>query len=54
MALIYKRVGVKDDFWIDLLIINQLVIEVKSIQCIHTIHVAQMLTYRKLGGSVLG
>jgi GxxExxY protein len=39
---------------IDLLVQNKVVIEVKSVQSIESIHVAQLLSYLRLGGWKLG
>ncbi len=39
---------------IDLLVNNQLVLEIKSVEAINDIHIAQALTYLKIGNYKLG
>ncbi len=39
---------------IDILVENKVIIEVKSVEHLHDLHVAQTLTYLKLGGYKLG
>lgn len=48
--------GIKLDcgYRVDLLVENKLVIEIKSIDNLHPIHMAQVLTYLKTGGYHLG
>jgi GxxExxY protein len=54
MPLIYKEVTMDCGYRIDLVIMDKLVVEVKSVECINEIHIAQTLTYIKLGGFKLG
>jgi GxxExxY protein len=39
---------------VDLLIGDQLVVEIKSVEAIHSVHVAQVVSYLRLTGSRLG
>jgi GxxExxY protein len=39
---------------IDILVENKLVLEIKSVEAINDIHLAQILTYQKLGNYKLG
>jgi GxxExxY protein len=50
----FKGDRVKADFRLDLLVAEQVVIEVKAVDCLLPIHDAQLLTYMKLGGWKVG
>jgi GxxExxY protein len=39
---------------IDLLVAGKLVVEIKSVDCLHPVHVAQVVTYLRLTGARLG
>jgi GxxExxY protein len=52
--LIFEDVKLECGYRIDLLIENKLVIEIKSVEAINDIHLAQTLTYMKLGNYKLG
>jgi GxxExxY protein len=54
MPLIYEDVKLECGYRIDLLIENKLVIEIKSVEALNDIHLAQTLTYLKLGNYKLG
>lgn len=54
MPLIYEDVKLDCGYRIDLLINNQLVIELKSVDALSDVHMAQILTYMKLGNYKLG
>ena len=49
MPLVYEGVKLECGYRIDLLVENKLVVEVKSVDAIHPIHLAQTLTYLRLG-----
>ncbi len=49
MPVIYKEVRLDYGYRIDLLVENTVVIELKSVEELHELHVAQTLTYMKLG-----
>lgn len=48
LPLIYKDVKLDCGYRIDLLIENQIVLELKSVDALNDIHMAQILTYLKL------
>jgi GxxExxY protein len=50
MPVIYKEVKLEHGYRLDLLVQNQVVIELKSVDALTDIHTAQILTYMKLGG----
>jgi GxxExxY protein len=54
ISLNYKGVKLDQGYRIDLLVENKVVIELKSVERFHGIHLAQMLTYLKLGEYKLG
>ena len=54
MPLIYEQVKLEIGYRLDLLVDNTLVIEVKAVEGLNDVHVAQTLTYLKLGNYKLG
>lgn len=54
MPLIFEEVKLECGYRIDLLIEQKLVIEIKSVEALNDIHLAQTLTYMKLGNYKLG
>jgi len=54
MPLIVDEVRLEIGYRIDLLVENKLVIEVKAVEAINDVHLAQTLTYLKLGKYNLG
>ena len=54
MPLIFEEVKLECGYRIDLLIENKLVIELKSVESLNDVHLAQTLTYMKLGNYKLG
>lgn len=54
MPLIFEEVKLECGYRIDLLIENKFVIEIKSVEAINDVHLAQTLTYMKLGNYKLG
>jgi GxxExxY protein len=54
MPLIFEEVILECGYRIDLLVENKVVIEVKSVEALNDIHLAQTLTYMKLGDYKLG
>ena len=54
MPLVYEGVKLDCGYRIDLLIEKKLVIEIKSVEALNDIHLAQTLTYLKLGNYKLG
>ncbi len=54
MPLIFEEVKWECGYRIDLLVENKLVIELKSVEALNDVHLAQTLTYMKLGNYKLG
>lgn len=54
MPLIFEEVKLECGYRIDLLVNKKLVIEIKSVDALNDIHLAQTLTYLKLGNYKLG
>lgn len=49
MPLVYEEVKLDIGYRIDILVENKLVVEIKSIETFTNVHLAQTLTYLKLG-----
>jgi GxxExxY protein len=54
LPLIYNEVKLDTGYRIDLLVENSVIVEVKSVEALADIHVAQILTYLKLSKCRLG
>lgn len=54
MPLVFEEVKLEVGYRIDLLVERKLVIEIKSVESLNDVHLAQTLTYMKLGGYKLG
>lgn len=54
LPLIYKEVKLDCGYRIDLIVENKVIIEVKSVEALNDIHLAQVLTYLKLSKCKLG
>ncbi|RZJ81854.1 MAG: GxxExxY protein [Flavobacterium sp.] len=54
MPLTFEDVKLDCGYRIDLLVENKLVIELKSVEALNNVHLAQTLTYLKLGNYKLG
>jgi GxxExxY protein len=54
MPLVFEGVHLECGYRIDILVENKVVIEVKSVDALNDIHLAQTLTYLKLGNFKLG
>jgi len=54
LPLVYKDVKMEAGYRIDLLVENQVIVEIKSVDVLCDIHMAQILTYLKLSGCKLG
>ena len=54
LPLIYKEVKLDAGYRLDLIVENKVVVEIKSVDCLNDIHVAQVLTYLKLSVCKLG
>jgi GxxExxY protein len=54
LPLVYKDVKLDVGYRIDLLVENSIIVEIKSVDTLCDIHLAQILTYLKLSGCRLG
>jgi GxxExxY protein len=54
MPLIFEDVKLDCGYRLDLLVENKVVVEVKSVEAFNDVHMAQILTYLKLGNYSLG
>ncbi len=54
MPIVYKEVKLDHGYRIDILVENNIVIELKSVEALTDVHFAQVLTYLKLGEYKLG
>ena len=54
MPLVFEEVQLECGYRIDLLVENKVVIELKSVEILNDVHLAQTLTYMKLGNYKLG
>jgi GxxExxY protein len=54
MPLIFEEVKLECGYRMDLLVENKVVIEIKSVESLNDVHLAQTLTYLKLGNYKLG
>lgn len=54
LPLIYEEVKLDAGYRIDLFIENKLIIEIKSVEALNDLHMAQILTYMKLSDVRLG
>ena len=54
LPLIYREVKLDVGYRIDLLVENRLVVEIKSVEALNDLHLAQTLTYLRLSNCKLG
>lgn len=54
LPLVYEEVKLDAGYRIDLLIENKLIIEVKAVEALNDLHLAQILTYLRLSNCKLG
>jgi GxxExxY protein len=54
MPLIYEEVKLECGYRVDLLVENKLIIEIKAVEVLNDVHLAQTLTYLKLANCKLG
>lgn len=54
VSLVYKGYETGKEFFIDILVENEIVIEVKSVDALHPVHQAQLLSYLKLSDKRMG
>lgn len=54
LPLLYEDVHLEVGYRVDLLVENKLIIEIKSVEVLNNLHIAQLLTYLKLSNCKLG
>jgi GxxExxY protein len=54
VPLVYEEVKMDCGYRVDLFVENNIVVEIKSVEVLHDIHLAQTLTYLKLTGKRIG
>lgn len=54
LPLVYEEVKLDAGYRLDLLVENKLIIEVKSVESLNDVHLAQVLTYLRLSNCKLG
>ena len=54
LPLIYKEIFLEIGYRLDLLVEGNVVVEIKSVECLTDVHTAQVLTYLKLTNSRVG
>lgn len=54
LPLVYKEVKLEVGYRLDLLVENLVIVEVKAVEALNDLHMAQVLTYLKLSGCKLG
>lgn len=54
LPLVYEEIRMDCGYRLDLLVENKLIIEIKAVDGLNDIHLAQVLTYLKVSGCRLG
>ena len=54
LPMVYKSIQVETGYRIDLLVENQIILEIKSVETLAEVHHKQIITYLKLSGFKLG
>jgi GxxExxY protein len=54
LQLVYKELKIDNVYFLDLVVENQVIVELKSVEILADIHSAQLLTYLKLSGLKIG
>jgi GxxExxY protein len=54
LPLVYEEIKLDAGYRIDLLVGGKLIIEIKSVEALNDLHMAQILTYLRLSGCKLG
>ena len=54
LPVVFKGVQLDKDFVLDLLVEDEIILELKSVEVILPVHEAQLVTYLKLSGKKLG
>lgn len=54
LPLYYKNLKLDKDFRIDLLVENEIIVEIKSVEVLHPVHESQIISYLKLADKRMG
>jgi len=54
LPLVYEEVHLETGYRIDIIIENKFIVEIKSVETLNDVHLAQLLTYLKLSDCKLG
>lgn len=54
LPLIYEEVKLECGYRLDMLVENQVIVELKTVECFTDVHIAQILTYLKLSNKKIG
>jgi GxxExxY protein len=54
VPIVYKGREINKHYELDLLVGNEIIVELKSVDALHPVHEAQLLTYLKITGKRLG
>ncbi len=54
LPVVFQGIKLNAGYRIDLLVENQVIVEIKSVECIAPVHYAQLLTYLKLSDRKVG
>ena len=54
LPLVYKEIKLEAGYKVDLLVENRVIVEIKSVEALNEVYLAQILTYLKLSGCKLG
>ena len=54
LPLVYEEVKLDAGYRVDLIVENKLIVEIKSVEALNDLHLAQVLTYLRLSGCKLG
>ncbi len=54
LPLVYEEIKLQSGYRVDILVENKVIIEVKSVETLNDVHLAQVLTYLKLSKCKLG
>jgi len=54
LPLIYDEVRLEIGYRVDLFVEKQIIVELKAVECLNDVHIAQVLTYLKLNNNRIG
>src|SRR5215469_5567551 len=54
LPLVYKEIRMDCGYRLDLIVENKLIVEIKAVEALNDVHLAQVLTYLKVSGCKLG